>query len=318
MAGIDRLSTQSLWSLMGLMIRNAEKLGIHRDGALVGLFPVETEERRRLWWQLQHLDLALAVRAGLTPLTLMADWDAKLPLNIEDDDINPSMTDPPQERKGLTSMSWNLYTYWVIYQQRLSCCDKGRFELSWQSNGVKSLSSKDSLIEQLEAGLNKNFLQYCDPIRPLDTLIQLSARSLIFMCVIVEASRQNDTSKTERIWALLSELYSTNPSLSQLSKDRRRSYAAGLIVNAWKARQNKLEVSEKQPTPDFVTQLDAQLADCWAEATHKLSTEEVQQEGGRQSGEDLALESFLTDQEFNAMFNLDFQDIDWSFWSSID
>lgn len=179
MAGIDRLSTQSLWSLMGLMIRNAEKLGIHRDGALVGLTPVETEERRRLWWQLQHLDLALAVRSGLTPLTLMADWDAKLPLNIEDDDISASMTVPPQERKGLTSMSWNLYTYWVIYQQRLSCCDKGRFELSWQSNGLKSLPSKKSLIEQLEEGLNKNFLQYCDPIKPLDTLIQLSARSLI-------------------------------------------------------------------------------------------------------------------------------------------
>ena len=77
---MDRLSTQSLWSLMGLVIRNADKLGIHRDGTFLGLSPFETEDRRRLWWQLQHLGLALAVRCGLTPLTLMAKWDAKLPL----------------------------------------------------------------------------------------------------------------------------------------------------------------------------------------------------------------------------------------------
>ena len=120
MAGIDRLSTQSLWSLMGLIIRNAEKLGIHRDGTLLGLPPVEIEERRRLWWHLQHLDLALSVRSGMTPLTLMADWDAKIPLNIEDEDINPSMTELPKERKGMTSMSYCLFTYWVIEQQRVA------------------------------------------------------------------------------------------------------------------------------------------------------------------------------------------------------
>lgn len=180
MAGIDRLSTQSLWSLMGLVIRNAEKLGLHRDGALLGLSPVKTEERRRLWWQLQHLDLALAVRSGLTPLTLMADWDTKLPLNIEDDDISATMIDFPNERKGLTSMSYCLFTYWAIDQQRVFFHrDRGRFELSWQTNKSLSIPVKDSLISELEDGLNKNFLQYCDPIKPLDTLIQLLGRALI-------------------------------------------------------------------------------------------------------------------------------------------
>lgn len=112
MAGMDRLSTPSLWSLMWLVLRNAEKLGIHRDGSLLRLSPVETEERRRLWWQLQHFDLILAVRSGMTPMNLSTDWDAKLPLNIEDEGIKASMTDPPKERKGLTSMSYCLYTYW--------------------------------------------------------------------------------------------------------------------------------------------------------------------------------------------------------------
>jgi hypothetical protein len=79
MAGVDRLSTQSLWSLMGLAVCNAEKLGMHRDGTLLGLSPFETEERRRLWWQMQHINLGLAVITVLTPITLMADWYANCP-----------------------------------------------------------------------------------------------------------------------------------------------------------------------------------------------------------------------------------------------
>lgn len=73
MAGVDRLNTHSMWSLMGFTVRNAEKLGIHRDGTILGLPPAETELRRRLWWQLQHLDLFPAARCGLTSSTLMLD-----------------------------------------------------------------------------------------------------------------------------------------------------------------------------------------------------------------------------------------------------
>lgn len=180
MAGMERLSTLSLSSLMGMVLRNAEKLGIHRDGTLLGLSPIQTEERRRVWWQLQHLDLALAVRSGSTPLIMGADWDAKLPLNIEDEDIDEGMVEAPNERKGLTSMSYCLFTYWVLDQQRhFFHAEKGRFALSWQSNESLPDSSKESLIEQLENGINKNFLQYCDPIKPMDILLQLLARALI-------------------------------------------------------------------------------------------------------------------------------------------
>ena len=166
---------------MGLAIRNADKLGIHRDGSLLGLSPVETEDRRRLWWQLQHLDLALGVRCGLTPLTLMANWDAKLPSNIEDDDIDATMTSSPKEREGLTSLSYCLFTYWVIDHQRqfFRTDNKTSFELSWQTSESIPQPSKESLIDQLEDKVNQKFLQYCDPLRPIDTLLQLLARMLI-------------------------------------------------------------------------------------------------------------------------------------------
>jgi hypothetical protein len=157
---------------MGMTVRNAEKLGLHRDGSVLGLLPVEIEDRRRVWWQLQHLDLALAVRIGLTPMTLAANWDVKLPANIEDADVTATSTTLPTDRKGLTSMSYCLFTYWVLERQRQTFLAKhGRFELSWQTNSSLSTTVKD--------GINEKFLQYCDPIKPLDILLQLFARLFI-------------------------------------------------------------------------------------------------------------------------------------------
>ena len=163
---------------MGLAIRNGEKLGIHRDGTLLGLSPCETEDRRRLWWQMQYLDLILAIRLGATPLTLLAGWDVKLPLNVEDDDLTPDMKTFPQERKGLTSMSYCLFSYYVLDQQRQYHVDKGQFELSWSTNQTIPVQTKAAFIDHLEDGLNKTFIQYCDPIKPVDVLLQLVARAL--------------------------------------------------------------------------------------------------------------------------------------------
>lgn len=165
---------------MGLTVRNAEKLGLHRDGVVLGLPAVETEERRRVWWQLQHVDLCLGIWAGMTPITMMADWDTKVPSNIEDDDIKPGQNEMPKERKGLTSMSYCRFTWWVLDQQRkIFQAKQGRFALSWQLNASLSQELKDDVISQLEHSVNQEFLQYCDPLKPLDTLLQLVARALI-------------------------------------------------------------------------------------------------------------------------------------------
>lgn len=175
---MDRLSTHSLWILTGLAIRTGEKLGIHRDGTLLGLAPFVTEERRRLWWQLQWLDLVLAVRLAASPMTMMADWDVKLPLNIEDDDLTPNMEAFPEERRGLTSMSFNLFSYYALDQHRQHRADTGRIGLFWSANQSVPMETKEAFVRQLEDNLNKTFLQYCDPIKPLDVLLQLLARGL--------------------------------------------------------------------------------------------------------------------------------------------
>ncbi|TIA36941.1 hypothetical protein D6C79_08191 [Aureobasidium pullulans] len=367
-ASIERLSIRSLFSLMGLTIRNAEALGIHRDGAILRLNPVETESRRRLWWHLQHLDLALGVRCGTTPLTLMAGWDANVPLNVEDSDLKPDMTEAPIERKGLTSLSYCLWTYWIVSQQReFFSSEKGKLGISWASNKSLSHATKNSLINIMEEGLNKKFLQYCDPIKPLDILVQLTSRALIctmrmftlhpmafsgdanitdeqrhaqlveaaiksleynialnsrpeiqrfqwfingyfqwhaFISVIVEVVQLKGSTEAQRIWDLLSDLYTYNKNLLELSEDRRKLHAAELITSAWKARQTADPSAYK---PACVSILQPLLSDNRGDAT-KTQTEVAGQ----------PLEPVMTDEDLNAMLDLEFQDIDWGFWAGME
>lgn len=380
-SGVERLSLQSLFSLMGLVIRNAEKLGIHRNGALLGLSPAVAQERARLWWQLQHLDLILAIMSGLTPLTLQAEWDAPLPLNIEDEDINFDMKEPPPERKGLTSMSYNMYCYWVLKGQRSYFQNrKGQFQLSWQTNTAIPQTEKMNLFDHLEEGQNTKFLQYCDLIKPVDTLIQIVARSLSsgfrmrglhplvysgnsgtptgphraellnvsikcleysvalltqnhikhfqwwtqnmfswlgFMCVVIEATQPNEESTIERIWDLLIQLYSLSLTLWQFADDHRRPHAAGMILHAWKVREEKHTGPLPLLKPHFLHQLETDLLTYQSRHPSIANANPSQHRAETAKVESSAEQPYPTEQDFNIPWDLDFQDIDWSFWTSV-
>ena len=165
---------------MGAEIRNAERCGLHRDSALLGLLPFEAERRQRVWWQLQHIDMAAGVESGSISLTLTAPWDTQLPLSIEDQDIDTHTRKAPKERDGLISMSPCLWTYWVLYEQRsFYRVDGTKTGFSWAADKSLPRPEKDALINRHEVGLNKRYLQFCDPIRPRDLLVQIVARSFI-------------------------------------------------------------------------------------------------------------------------------------------
>ena len=367
---------------MGLLLRNAEKLGLHRDGTLLGLGPVETEDRRRLWWQLQHMDLFLAVRCGLTPMTLSADWDTKLPLNIEDHDLNTSTKNAPTERKGLTSMSYCLFCYSAIQQQReMFQSHNGRFALSWQSNIALPPELRCAVVNQMESYFNEHFLQYCDPIKPLHLLIQIVARYLVtgfqlrilyvavcgtgkteisdedreglfefsirclkynialgdrvlapfrwrieamfpwhaFMYVLVEAARGDDKERSTDLWDLLATVYEINPLLFELVEDRRKFYAAELVIAAWNYWKKKFNADMEVTQPAFVSELHQRLASHTKNAdAPRQSYPLAHDEEIAADASTLAMDGFLTEADFSAVFDMDVPEIDWSFWNSMD
>ncbi|KAK4165247.1 putative transcriptional regulatory protein [Cladorrhinum sp. PSN259] len=94
---------RSLFCLIGLAIRIATRLGIHRDGSQYSLSPFDAELRRRLWWQLVIFDKRVAEITGSSITALSTcDSDCRAPLNINDTDLSIHAKDPPIPSHGPT------------------------------------------------------------------------------------------------------------------------------------------------------------------------------------------------------------------------
>jgi hypothetical protein len=100
-------SPRFVWMMTGLVIRMAQYLGLQRDGAhFEYLTPFEIERRRRVWWVVCMLDVRASEDQG-TDLTITSgSFDTKIPLNINDADIDPESKLMPTERDGVTDMSF--------------------------------------------------------------------------------------------------------------------------------------------------------------------------------------------------------------------
>jgi hypothetical protein len=84
-------------------------MGYHRDGEALGLTPFETEMRRRIWWQIISREWTQGAVSGIaTPSMLPVGWDTKEPQNLNDADLFPSSTEPPNPREGPTEMAFCL------------------------------------------------------------------------------------------------------------------------------------------------------------------------------------------------------------------
>lgn len=105
---------RKIWTLTGLVVRIAQTLGIHRDGSHFALAPFEIEMRRRLWWQVCILDARASEDHGCDPTIVEAQFDTKMPLNVNDSDLDPEMKEFPPERTGFTEITFCLIRFEVI------------------------------------------------------------------------------------------------------------------------------------------------------------------------------------------------------------
>ncbi|KAI1468562.1 putative C6 transcription factor [Daldinia caldariorum] len=170
----------TLFVLSGVAIRLARKMGLHRDGSLLGLSPFETEMRRRLWWHLIHVDFRLAEILGTRPSLDIISTDIKMPLNVDDEDLNPNMTQEPTERNGITPITFCLVRC-EIFKALERFVPASANGAHWEVlRGTDlSFSEKDRIINQIEEYLETKYLRYCDPLDSLHTFISIMVRSSI-------------------------------------------------------------------------------------------------------------------------------------------
>ncbi|KAG7096899.1 hypothetical protein E1B28_004305 [Marasmius oreades] len=100
----DRRITEC-WSQLGAAVRTAEALGLHRDGASMGMDSKVVEYRRRIWSYLYHADRSYALVLG-RPTSIQDDYVSTLPpLNL-DDESSEANTHSPSPLSSPTRMSF--------------------------------------------------------------------------------------------------------------------------------------------------------------------------------------------------------------------
>lgn len=152
--------TRVSWTLTGLAIRMGQSMGLHRDGtSFPGLTPLEIEMRRRLFWALCILDLRAAEDQG-TDLTIVdRTFDTEFPLNINDTDLTPEMTEMPQPRQGSTDMTFSLIRYEICGLARrlhtMSSANAG----SCPRDAAISFEERENMVREVYASVEGKFFR---------------------------------------------------------------------------------------------------------------------------------------------------------------
>ncbi|PVH93292.1 hypothetical protein DM02DRAFT_619357 [Periconia macrospinosa] len=158
---------RKIWTLTGLAVRMAQTLGIHRDGAHFNLTPFEIEMRRRLWWQVCILDARASEDHGCDPTIVEAQFDTKMPLNVNDTDLHPDMKDFPAERQGFTEMTFSLIRFEVTnIFRRIFYVPPSPFRCQ-EFFSTLSIPEKERWISNCHQRLEDKYLQNCDMANPL-------------------------------------------------------------------------------------------------------------------------------------------------------
>ncbi|KAI5865687.1 fungal-specific transcription factor domain-containing protein [Durotheca rogersii] len=151
--------TRFAWTLTGLAIRISQSLGIHREGTKFDdLSPFDVEMRRRLWWAICILDLRSAEDQG-TELTIAErTYDTQFPLNINDADITPEMTEFPEEQTGPTDVTFCLIRYEICaLARRIHFATNGMAPC--QTRGTSQ--ERDAMLLECYERIEKKYLRTC-------------------------------------------------------------------------------------------------------------------------------------------------------------
>ena len=190
---------RSTWVLAGVASRIAEGMGLHKDGLQYGLSLFESEMRRRLWWQISILNGRSAEMAGTSSYGSMTSlFELPPPMNVNDDELYPEMTERPPESNRATEMTPFLLRY-EMARIRIKILQK-----QWPAEGDKSIEEIDKVIDEFQDSVGEvsksiclayttvawhlltieteeRVMKYLDPTKPAEFQSLLVGRTSIYI-----------------------------------------------------------------------------------------------------------------------------------------
>ncbi|KAJ5662482.1 uncharacterized protein N7477_010098 [Penicillium maclennaniae] len=202
---------RTMFCLLGIAVRMATRIGVHRDGAQFGLSPFETEQRRKLWWQLAALDKRMAEMTGSSITALSSSGsDCRLPLNVNDADLNLHSNEPPKACSGPTEMIFCLTRIELLIAADPNSIRPNSTTIKNPQKHTNSVVSPDTSIgegcrpttrdlDQYCSYIESVYLMGCDPKVPIQLFALMATRSALcklhvveFMCQGIPTSSLSD------------------------------------------------------------------------------------------------------------------------------
>ncbi|OTA52129.1 hypothetical protein K449DRAFT_246375 [Hypoxylon sp. EC38] len=147
--------------LVGAAVRMAECMGLHRDGEAYGLTPLETHVRRLIWHQLCFLDIRTCEAQGPRPVIRRDDYDTKLPINCNDDDLTLAVR-PPESADTWTTNTLALVRFEINEMMRIIWVDRRRLETR-----RTTLTSVLTKIENFRRKMSEKYDHLLDVSQPI-------------------------------------------------------------------------------------------------------------------------------------------------------
>ncbi|KAF5006010.1 hypothetical protein FDECE_7584 [Fusarium decemcellulare] len=166
-------------TMTAVAVRQGQKMGLHRESTDPKVPFFEKEMRVRLWWQIRGLDSR--VRAKMIPgfkIPMSEFGEVRLPLNVNDSDLHPDMTEPPAEHTGPTEMLCVLVKFEVPNWLHSSPIAAKVFDniAHGPPKGKVSTELEDGAINELEAIYQEKYMRNLDKRIPLHGLSHAMAK----------------------------------------------------------------------------------------------------------------------------------------------
>ena len=137
-----------LWVLFGLIVRQALRMGYHRDPDHLQTITVfEGEMRRRCWAVLHQLDLLNSYQMGLPSSTQSLHSDTALPRNLQDSDFDEDSTYLPAARPETEATHM---LYFLVKAGLMTAFDEiMKYESSFEVPSPQKIATLDAELRRL-------------------------------------------------------------------------------------------------------------------------------------------------------------------------
>ncbi|GFF28727.1 uncharacterized transcriptional regulatory protein YLR278C [Aspergillus udagawae] len=104
-------SSHGVWYLIGLAMRTAIDLGLHRKANEINLDPWTAQMRRRLFWTIYYLERVISMSLGRPFSIADRQIDLPLPVDVDDDVQDPAILATPPRTDRITSLTFAIYLF---------------------------------------------------------------------------------------------------------------------------------------------------------------------------------------------------------------